>query len=250
MSTSLLSCVACTMMWAAIVAGQSAPTSKANEHFRAGMVALASEKYEKAEAEFRNAVELDPLHDAAFYGLGQVYMATRRYHEAVKAYLDSREAFKAGVSAAKFDAATHDRRVRDQLQAVREYGRTLQRMSPTQSPGLAAALERNREDIRQLEARLNRSTGGGHLRVPAGLSMALGSAYYRTGDLKGAEREYVEAIKVEPKFGEAHNNLAVIYMITGRFDEAEREIDLAEKSGFKVNPQLKADIRKRRGSSH
>ena len=220
-------------------------TERAHDHFRAGMNALATERYETAEAEFKNAVQLDPLHDAAFYGLGQVYMATKRYPEAVKAYQDSRAAFLAGIAAEKLDAAAMDRRVRDQLQVAREYGRMLQRMSPT-LPTLAAAIERNREDVRQLEARLNKSSGGASPPIPAGLSMALGSAYYRSQNIEAAEREYLEAIKVSPKLGEAHNNLAVIYMITGRLDLAEKEVALAEQSGFKVNPKLKDDLKARR----
>ena len=230
----------------ALQPGQSNLTDRANEHFRAGMTALATERYDTAEAEFKNAVQLDPLHDGAFYGLGQVYMATRRYPEAVKAYLNSRDAFLNGIAAAKLDAAASDRRVRDQLQIVQEYGRYLQRMSTTNNPGLTAAIERNREDVRQLEARLNKATGGGTPPIPAGLSMALGSAYYRTQNIEAAEREYIEAIKVSPKFGEAHNNLAVIYMITGRLDLAEKEVALAEQSGFKVNPKLKDDLKSRR----
>ena len=201
----------------------------------------------KAEAEFRNAAEIDPLFHPAFYGLGQVYMATKRYDQAVKAYLDSRESFKKGLAAEHYDAAAADRRKRDQLQALKEYGRTLERRSAAQQPGLAAAIERNREDVRQLEASLNRSKGGGPRPVPAGLSMALGSAYFRTRDLESAEREYLEAVKVDPKFGEAHNNLAVVYMLTGRLDLAEQEIALAEKAGFNVSPQLKDDVKKRLG---
>jgi Flp pilus assembly protein TadD len=220
--------------------------SPGHEHFKAGMQALASEQYAKAEAEFRNAVQLDPLHDAAFYGLGQVYMATKRYAEAVKAYQDSRAAFLAAIAAEKGDAAAMDRRIRDQLQVVKEYGRTLQRMSASTTPALAAALERNREDIRQLESRLNKSSSGATPPVPAGLSMALGSAYYRTQNVEAAEKEYIEAVKVDPAFGEAHNNLAVIYMITGRLDLADQEIALAEKTGFKVNPRLKEDLKNRR----
>jgi len=225
---------------------QSNLADRVRDYFVAGMTALATERYETAEVAFKNAVELDPMHDGAFYGLGQVYMATRRYPDAVKAYQDSRSAFLAGIAAEKLDAATADRRIRDQLQAVKEYGRTLQRMSATNTPTLAAAIERNREDVRQLEARLNKSTGGSSPPIPAGLSMALGSAHYRAQNIEAAEREYQEAIKVSPKFGEAHNNLAVIYMITGRLGLAEKEIALAEQSGFKVNPKLKDDLKSRR----
>jgi Flp pilus assembly protein TadD len=59
-----------------------------------------------------------------------------------------------------------------------------------------------------------------------------------------AEREYRAALAVDPKLGEAHNNLAVVCMLTGRYGEAEQEIKAAEKSGFKVNPQLKEDLKK------
>ncbi len=51
-----------------------------------------------------------------------------------------------------------------------------------------------------------------------------------------AEREYRAASKVEPKLGEAHNNLAVVLVLTGRLDDAEREMKAAEKAGFRVSP--------------
>src|SRR5262245_58214894 len=64
------------------------------DHFKAGMEALAREQYEKAETEFLGAVKIDPLFDAAFYGLGQTYMRERRFDRAVTAYLQCRDAFK------------------------------------------------------------------------------------------------------------------------------------------------------------
>ena len=233
------------LLFLSLAVASGAQVSPGHEHFKTGMMALAAEQYDKAEAEFRNAVLADPLHDGAFYGLGQVYMATKRYPEAVKAYQDSRAAFLAGIAAEKYDAAATDRRVRDQLQVLKDYGRELQRM-PSTASGVGAAIDRNRENIRQLESRLNKPIGGGSPPVPAGLSMALGSAYYRAQNVEAAEKEYLEAVKVNPAFGEAHNNLAVIYMITGRLDLADQEIALAEKAGFTVNPKLKDDLRSRR----
>ncbi len=222
------------------------PSGSAYDHFKIGMQALATEQHAKAEAEFKNAVAIDPLYDAAFYGLGQVYMATKRYDDAIRAYLDSREAFNAAIAADKFDATKVDRRIRDRIQALQDYGRTLQRGSTTASPTLYAAIERNKEEVRQAEAMLNRSHSGAPPLPPPGLALALGSAYFRVGDLKSAEREYLTALASNPSFGEAHSNLAVVYMVTGRLDLADQEIALAEKAGFNVNPRLKDDLKSRR----
>jgi Flp pilus assembly protein TadD len=79
--------------------------------------------------------------------------------------------------------------------------------------------------------------------VPSFVSMALGSAFFRLGRLADAEREYKATVAADPKTGEAYSNLAVVYLETGRFDEAEKAVKAAEKSGFKVNPMLKDDIK-------
>ena len=80
--------------------------------------------------------------------------------------------------------------------------------------------------------------------VPAWISLALGSAYFRSDAGADAEREYRAALAVDPNLGEAHNNLAVVLLLTGRATDADVEIAAAEKSGFKVNPQLKEDVKK------
>ena len=76
--------------------------------------------------------------------------------------------------------------------------------------------------------------------------LALGAAYFRSGQFPDAEREYKTAIEANPGSGETHSNLAVLYLTTDRLDQAAREIRLAEDTGFKVNSNLKEDILKRR----
>ena len=75
--------------------------------------------------------------------------------------------------------------------------------------------------------------------------MSLGAAYQRSGRFEDAEREYKAAIDANSASGESHNNLAVLYMATGRVDEAMGEMKLAEKAGFKVNPQFKQELEQR-----
>jgi protein O-GlcNAc transferase len=214
--------------------------------FRTGMIALESERYDEAEAAFQSAIRLEPDFEGAFYGLGQTYMRKRQYSEALRAYLDSREAFRHNAAAEAMGDVVADQRLRDQIQALKDTERGLQRTSQASTPqNVAAALDRIHSQIQLLESRRGRRAHDAPQPVPAGLSMALGSAYFRLGRHDEAEREYKAAVAVDPSFGEAHNNLAVLYLLTGRYDLAAAEVTAAEKSGFKVNDGLKADIKKR-----
>lgn len=214
----------------------------AAEHFRAGMEALLSERYEPAEREFKATVKLDPLHDAAFYGLGQVYMRTQRYDAALKAYLASRDAFKSATAADALAGAAYDRRIKDQIEALKDNERNLSRLSSGTNPTAQKQIEQIQMQIQELESRKSRRGGAAPPKVPAGLSMALGSAYFRLNDVANAEQEYRAAIEASPSFGEAHSNLAVVYLVTGRATEAEASLKAAERAGFRVNPKLKEDI--------
>lgn len=219
---------------------------KALAHFRSGMEALQSEHYEEAETQFAAATRLDPDFDAAYYGLGQVYMHTHQYEQAVHAYLESREAYKRSMAAQAMSSIDADRRLRDRIDVLRDSMRNLQRVSQSgTSVNVSASMARLNDQIRFLESRRSRGVAGSVPPVPAGMSMALGSAYFRLGQHEDAEREYKAALAVDPTFGEAHSNLAVVYLISGRYAEASREIEAAEKAGFKVNPKLKEEIRGR-----
>jgi tetratricopeptide (TPR) repeat protein len=239
----LFSCVLCVSA-AQLLAIQLSERDQhlAAEHFRAGMEALLSERYEPAEREFKETVKLDPLHDAAFYGLGQVYMKTQRYDAAVKAYIASRDAFKSATAADALTGAASDRRIKDQIEALKDNERNLSRLSSGTNPNAQKQIEQIQMQIQELESRRSRRSGTAPPKLPAGLSMALGSAYFRLNDLANAEHEYQAAVDTNPNFGEAHSNLAVVYLITGRTAEAEAEVKAAEKAGFRVNPKLKEDI--------
>ena len=85
--------------------------------------------------------------------------------------------------------------------------------------------------------------------VPYFVPMALGAAYFRSGQFENAEREYKTAIEANPNSGETHTNLAILYMTTGRLDQADKEVTLAEQTGFKVHPGLKDELKKKRTGS-
>ena len=116
-----------------------------------------------------------------------------------------------------------------------EYFRQVQSLRPTsQTADMIRQLQDQKRSIEENITRGNETSIGSA--VPAYVSLALGSAYFRTGRLPDAEREYKATIATDRRSGEAHSNLAVVYLETGRYNEAYESLQSAKKTGFRVNP--------------
>lgn len=214
---------------------------QALDHYRAGEELMQAELWEKAEVEFKAAIVLDPLFTLAHYSLGQTYMAMKRPAAAVQAYLACQEAFGKLSALGQRERAQMENRREDEIRELRDAIAAIQG-GRAKVEAAAAAILRYEERIRMLEQGRMRSAGN-VLHIPAELSLALGSAYFRLDRLADAEREYLAAVAAEPKLGAAHNNLAVVYMLTGRYELAEASVKQAERNGFRVNPQFKDDLK-------
>jgi len=222
---------------------------EAMRHYRAGLGHLGSEQFERAAQEFRAAVVRDPLLILAHYGLGQAQMAQKQYVEAIDAYRGAKTAYRELLILEQSQQMVAQERREDGVRDLKDAIRELQmQLSHARSD---AERVRIQQRIQNLEAGVaglerQRNLGLGVDAVPAEFSLALGSAHFRAGQLVEAEVEYLEALKVNPKYGEVHNNLAVICMLSGRLDEAEAHVKAAEKAGLRVNSEFKAALRRRR----
>jgi tetratricopeptide (TPR) repeat protein len=219
--------------------------TQALERYRAGQELLRSERFDKAAAEFSAAIELDPLLALAHYGLGQSYMGLKRYASAIQAFSDCRETYRKIIGLRESNRREAEQRIDDE---IREIQSTIVAVRSGRFKGYGETkitqLETRIEDLKRM-----REEHVTVFRPPAEVSLALGSAYFRNGDREHAEVEWKAATDINPRLGEAHNNLAVIYMLTNRLELAEQEIKAAEKAGFRVNPQLKQDVKNKKGSS-
>ncbi len=211
--------------------------AQAIEFFRAGQELLSAEQFEKAIDAFSRAVAKDRLMSIAHYGIGQANMNLHRYASAARAYKDCIEAMRTLHGLEQTSKFEVDRQREDEIRELKVV--LNQSMRGTPSPTRLQYEQR----LRDLE--LQRRSAGDVFTPPAQVLLALGSAYFRNGEVESAEANWKAAVDVNPKYGEAHNNLAVIYMQTGRLTEAARELKLAEKNGFRVNPQFKNDLRDR-----
>lgn len=221
---------------------------RASQHYLQGWSELASQPVQ-AEKNFRDAIALYGEFALAHYGLGRSYMAQKRYTEALQAYLRSQDLFRTQGSD----------RIAQQVGLLRRYNSTEVdqaarvtsadvRMTPQgasrSTSGTQMELQNQINMLQQASQKDSRTSVVGG--IPGFVSLAVGSAYFRLNQLPEAEREYKAAIDADTKYGEAFNNLAVVYLITNRVDEAEKAAKAAEKAGYKVNPSLKDDIKKKK----
>jgi tetratricopeptide (TPR) repeat protein len=235
------------LLASSLAAAQETPDAEkarlAQWHYDKGLDLMRSEKWDEAAEEFRTAISHDPLLTMAHYNLGQCRMAQKRYVEAVAAYQGCRQSVERQGTLSEKERAARERARQDELNELKESLTRLPSMEVKQG-NMDQYRIRIEERIRFLESIQHTKAAG--IQVPAEIPLALGSAYFRQQKLEDAEREYQEAIRINGKLGAAHNNLAVIYMLTGRLDEAEAEVKAAEKNGFPVNPRFKEDLKKAR----
>jgi tetratricopeptide (TPR) repeat protein len=220
---------------------------RARPHYRAGEEYLRIEAWPEAAKSFRQAIGIDPEFEVAYYGLGRAQMAQKQYVDAIASYTKCRDLYRAEGGRRFTNQQDARRHWQDRIMEVDDVLRQYQQGSQSQQTSQTTQRLRQLQELRRdLQERVTRSLNLSiDSKIPAFVSLALGSAYFRAGKLPEAEREYKAAIEVDPRAGEAHSNLAVVYLETGRFGEAERAVAAAERAGHKVHPQLKQDIKDR-----
>ena len=225
---------------------------RAQQHDRTAWARLDAKNFEGAAAEFEAALQIHPEYADALHGLGKARMALKQYEAAVRALERCRDSYAhAGTEDAEHRLLANRAR-ESQLTNLR---RRLADLEGPSAIGTATAAGRGapsgstevqevKQQIRALQGeRESGPVSGQPGPVPSFVSLALGSAYFRVERLADAEREFRAAIAVDPKFGEAHSNLALVCLLTGRAAEAQDHVRIAEEAKFQVNPELKRQIR-------
>jgi tetratricopeptide (TPR) repeat protein len=210
--------------------------------YKLGLEEMRSEQWEKAAADFQRAIDIDSTFEMAYYALGRTMMPQKKYVQAAASLAKCRDLYREQAGRQFSNQQELQQYRRDRIAELDEVIR--QNQQGAQTVRSAETIRQLTESRRLLQENLLRGSNVSmEMSVPSFVSMALGSAYFRLGRLADAEREYKATIEVDSKTGEAHSNLAVVYLETGRYDEAEKAVKAAEKTGFKVNPMLKDDIK-------
>jgi len=229
--------------------GASPEARRANQHYKSGWEAMRRESWDEAAKEFQAALDSDAKFTLAYYSLGRAEMGRKNFSRAIDAYVACRDLYVKAGGERFTNELDYKRRLEDR---ILEYQTAIQQAQQ----GATGKAQSQQLITRQLQTQLmtlqqaRDRTDNVRIEVdvPFFVPMALGAAYFRSSRFDDAEREYKTALTANPNSGETHSNLAVLYLVTDRPDLAEREIKLAEDTGFKVNPGLKEDVKKKKGT--
>ncbi|HET7694102.1 MAG TPA: tetratricopeptide repeat protein [Vicinamibacterales bacterium] len=223
----------------------SGDRARALLQYRIGIDHLKAEAWDQAVSAFKGSLELDPSFEMGYYGLGRAYLGLRQFTDAAAALAKCRDLYAAQGGRRFTNVQEAQRYRKDQMMELDEIIR--QYSTGPQTMRTADTLRQLNERKRQLQESISRGDNMAlENTVPAYVSLSLGSAYFRSGRLADAEREYKATVAADPKSGEAFSNLAVVYLETGRIDDADKAVKAAERAGFKVHPGLKDDISKKK----
>jgi tetratricopeptide (TPR) repeat protein len=170
-------------------------------------------------------------------------MGSARYASAVQAFSRCLDAARAIHGLRDRNRVAVDRQIDDEIREVKDAVRRVASGQIKSAGGANGGLKALQLEQRIQDLERSRSSNSGAFEPPAGVLLALGSAHFRNGAASEAETFWAQAVRVNPKLGEAWNNLAVVYMQTARRTQAEDAVSRAERAGFRVNPRLKGDIR-------
>ena len=247
MTTSIVAAAAVIALGTALpAAAQPDPArDRARIQVRLAEEDMRAEKWAEAAKRFQQATDIDPSFEYAYYGLGRADMALKKYIDAIAAYTKCRDLYRAQVGRRFTNAQEAQRYRQERITELDELIRQVQsRPQTSQTQEQLRQVQDQKRQIQDIISRGNNMTIENA--VPAWVSLALGSAHFRAGQLMNAEREYKAALAADPKVGEAHQNLAVIYMTLQRYADAERALKAAKKVGFKVNPALEQELKDRK----
>lgn len=212
----------------AIIGKYYRPDQDAVKYYNQGTEHDQSESFDKAVADYSNAIRLDPKYADAYYGRGRDYLRSGRTEEAEKDFNevirlkpDYGDAYYSlGLiynDLAQSDKVTQSDKEIQSKKAI-EYFITAVQKNPVYAEAhfmLGQIYLRNNQ-ISKAKADLEQAIQQGTETLKADAYYYLGKAYFASpGEREKASKAYEEAIRLKPKDAESHYDLGMTYYYLG-----------------------------------
>jgi tetratricopeptide (TPR) repeat protein len=211
----------------------------ARTHLDKGMKLLEKGNQEEAEAEFLEAIRAFPDMADAYIQLGHLSMRRKDYSQGLERYLQARTALTNLQGISRRQEVERARRIQESMDILREQ---IDQLRVSQDPADQSEINMKIAQMEKLRQEQTKLRAPVELPVPAELSFLVGTARMNLERYDEAIEDYREALAQRPGYGEAHNNLAVIYFYRKDYPRAWEHLHAAEKAGVRINPQFREEL--------
>jgi len=211
----------------------------ARTHLDKGMKLLEKGSPEEAEVEFLEATRAFPDLADAYIQLGHLSMRRKDYSQGLDRYLQARTALTNLQGIARRQEVERSRRLQDAMDVLREQ---IDQLRVSQNPADQSEVNLKMAQMDKLRQEQTKLRAPDVLLIPAELPFLIGTARMNLEDYDAAIEDYREALALRSGYGEAHNNLAVIYFYRKDYPLAWEHLRAAEKAGIRINPQFREEL--------
>jgi tetratricopeptide (TPR) repeat protein len=220
----------------------------ADKFFQKGKSYFIKRKFKKAEKELNKCLEIMSQHSEACFYLSNIFYDRKELKQALRYIEEAKKNFEFMI---KMHVSAFD----DYLKQLREQKKGLEeklidyrgRLARTQDSGqrqeLNNAINSIEGNIRLINSKLSDPLPP-VAKIPSGYYYLHGNIFFKMKNFKEAYSQYIETIKLNPKLGNAYNNLAIIHYMSKQYQKALEYLNKAEANGAEVNPKFKEAILK------
>ena len=222
----------------------------ANRYFEDGKKYFLKEEYKKAEKELKKCMEKMPEHSGACFFLSQISDKKGNLDQALEQIEKAKENFvkmskiKTNIEQLYILELQEQKREKEQRMIVlREQLPNVPVDKRNKVAGEIGSLE---ADIGLINSKLSKPIPTEE-EMPADYFYLHGNIFFKLRKLEEAYDQYQEAIRINPHYGEAYNNLANLYYMSKQYQKALDCLNQAETNGAEVNPAFKKAVLKALG---
>ncbi|MFQ6069173.1 MAG: tetratricopeptide repeat protein [Candidatus Aminicenantales bacterium] len=218
--------------------------------FEKGKKFFLKKNYRKAEAEFMKCLEaMSEYADADFY-LSQIYYNQGDLDKALACIEKAKKNYKFLIKVnlnREHQYLIQLRNQRDKLTRYQEFLRNeLGKASDQEQQGkLKGEIWKVGDKIKTIDIEIRKYLDEQKEppELPANYFYHHGNILIRQNKFQEAFNQYQEAIRIDPKHGNAYNNLANIYFLAKNYEKAWECLKKAQEYGAKVNSKFKEAVR-------
>ncbi len=224
----------------------------ANKHFENGKGHFLKEDYKKAEKEFMKCLEKMPEHTGACFFLSQISYKKEKLETALKQIEKAKKNFasmdriRANLQQLFILELQEQKMIKEQRLIELRGQLSGGNLSASEQSKVRAAIGGVEADIGVIKSQLNKAIPESQ-EIPADYFYLHGNILFKMKQFQEAFAQYKEAIRINPQYGDAYNNLANLYFMAKQYQKALDCLEQAEANGAKINPEFRKAVKKALG---